>query len=268
MMTSRRTISAVMCLAVLCFAAISAQAATKLLVHAGAGIRPALDEAAAAFQKRTGVKIEYNYKGSACLLPDVLMSGKGDVYIPGEEYYVKQAVERKLVKPDYKVVATMTTVIIAQPGNPKHIRTLADLAKPGLRLGLGDPEVVACGRAAKQALINAGVWEKVQKNLVMGGQNVSELSNAVRLGNVDAAVVWNATAALYSARDLATIPISEDHAVTSNIPVGVVATSKQARPAQRFVDFLASAEGRRIFLKHGFGMPAASKAKAKPGGKA
>jgi molybdate transport system substrate-binding protein len=179
MTTPRRTIPLLMCVAALCSVVVSAQAATKLLVHAGAGIRPALDEAAAAFQKKTGVKVEYNYKGSACLLPDVLMSGKGDVYIPGEEYYVKQAVERKLVKPDYKVVATMTTVIITQPGNPKHIRTLADLAQPGLRLGLGDPDVVACGRAAKQALINAGVWEKVQKNLVMSGQNVSELGNAV-----------------------------------------------------------------------------------------
>jgi ABC-type molybdate transport system substrate-binding protein len=102
----------------------------------------------------------------------------------------------------------------------------------------------------------------------MGAQNVSELGNAVRLGNLDAAVVWNATAALYSARDLTTVPIRAGHAVTSSIPVGVVATSKQARPAQQFVDFLAGAEGRRIFLKHGFGMPAAGKANAKPGGKA
>jgi molybdate transport system substrate-binding protein len=268
MTTPRRTALLIACLAALCSIAISAQAATKLLVHAGAGIRPALDEAAAAFEKKTGVKVEYNYKGSACLLPDVLMSGKGDVYIPGEEYYVKQAVDRKLVKPSYKVVATMTTVIITQPGNPKHIRTLADLAKPGLRLGLGDPEVVACGRAAKQALVNAGVWDKAEKNMVMGAQTVSELSNAVRLGNLDAAIVWNATAALYSARDLAIVPIPEDHAVTSAIPVGVVAASKQARPAQQFVDFLAGAEGRRIFQKHGFGMPAAGRAKTKPGGKA
>jgi molybdate transport system substrate-binding protein len=245
----------------------TAHAQTTILVHAGAGIRPALDEAGAAFQKKSGVRVDYNYKGSACLLPDVLMSGKGDVYIPGEEYYVKQAVDRKLVGADYKVVATMTTVIIAQSGNPKHIAGLQDLAKPGLRLGLGDPDVVACGRAAKEALVNAGVWDEAKKNLVMGGQNVSEVSNAVRLGTLDAAIVWNATAALYTTQDLATIAIPAKYAVTSAIPVAVVTASKQRRAAQQFVSFLAGKEGRRIFLKHGFGMPPTIKGSAEPGGR-
>ncbi len=244
------------------------QAATTLLVHAGAGIRPALDDAATAFTKKTGVKIDYNYKGSGCLLPDVLMSGKGDVYIPGEDYYLKQALQRKLIQPGAKIVASMTTVIIAGPGNPKGIRTLQDLAKPGVRFGLGDPKVVACGRAGQEALTKAKAWSAAQKNQVMSAQNVSELSNAVRLGNLDAAIVWNATAAMYSAQNLTTVPVPAKFAVTSKVPVGVVAKSSHPREAQQFADFLASPEGRQIFLKHGFGVPAAAPAKAKPRGKA
>jgi molybdate transport system substrate-binding protein len=240
----------------------------KLLVHAGAGIRPALDEAAAAFEKQTGIKVEYNYKGSGCLLPDVLLTGQGDVYIPGEEYYVRQAVARKLVDKSYRIVATMTTVIIARPGNPKHLRTLADLAKPGVRLGLGDPKVVACGQAAKNAFTKAKLWAGAEKNLVMTGQNVSELSNAVRLGNLDAAVVWDATASMYSTRDLAKIAIAPRYSVTYRVPVGVVTKSRQMAMAKRYMDFLAGPEGRRIFLKHGFGLPAAPPAKGKAQGKA
>lgn len=259
-----------LCLSITAGARFPAQAAVKttLLAHAGAGIRPALDDAARAFEKKTGIKVEYNYKGSGCLLPDVLMSGKGDIYIPGEDYYLKQAMQRKLIQPGAKVVASMTTVIITGAGNPKGIRTLTDLAKPGVRFGLGDPKVVACGRAGQEALTKAKVWAGAQKNLVMSAQNVSELSNAVRLGNLDAAIVWNATAAMYSPRDLTTIRLPAKVAVTSKVPVGVVTNSAHRGEAQRFADFLAGPEGRQIFLQHGFGVPAAGKSKAKPSGRA
>ena len=236
---------------------------TKLLVHAGAGIRPALDEAGAAFEKQTGIQVEYNYKGSGCLLPDVLMSEQGDVYLPGEIYYMKQAVDRKIVKPNYKVVATMSTMLIVPVDNPKHIHTVQDLAKPGVQVGLGDIKAVAVGRAAKEVLTKAGVWDKVQKNVTMMGQNVSELGNAVKLGQLDGSIVWNATCSLYTAREVTRIAIPAKYSVTVPVPVGVVKFSKHGAEAQRYLDFLASPAGKAIFVKHGFGPPPAAKPKAK-----
>ena len=245
----------------------TAHAQTTILVHAGAGIRPALDEAGAAFQKKSGVRVDYNYKGSACLLPDVCVSQKGDVYVPGELYFMQQAVDRKLVKPGYKVVASMTTVIIVQPGNPKNIAALDDLAKPGVRLGLGDPQVVAIGRAASEALVKAGVWDRAKTNMVMSAQNVTELSNAVKMKQLDAAIVWDATAALYSDRELKAVPIDARVATCSPVPAGVLKFSKNAKAAQAYVDFLAGPEAKAIFLKHGFGPPMKADKQCEPGQK-
>jgi molybdate transport system substrate-binding protein len=173
---------------------------------------------------------------------------------------MEQAVDRKLVKPDFKVVATMTTVIVVQAGNPKKIETLADLAKPGVRLGLGDPKAVAIGRAARECLVKAGVWKTVQRNLVMSAQNVSELTNAVKMKHVDAAIVWDATAALYNAKELVTLQIPAKHTVCSPVPVGALKFTTHPRETQQYLDFLASAEGTRIFVKHGFGAPPPVKA--------
>lgn len=233
----------------------AAQAGTTLLVHAGAGIRPALDELGEAFQKKTGTKVDYNYKGSACLLPDVCVSQKGDVYIPGELYFMQQAVDRKLVRSGYRVVASMTTVLVVQAGNPKKIASVVDLGKPGIRLGLGDPEAVAIGRAARECLVRAGVWQAAKKNLVMSAQNVTELSNAVKMKHLEAAIVWDATAALYNQREMRTIPIEAKYATCSPVPAGVLKFSKSGKEAQAYVSFLASAEAKKIFLKHGFGPP-------------
>jgi molybdate transport system substrate-binding protein len=153
----------------------------------------------------------------------------------------------------------MTTVLIVQPGNPKKIKTLQDLTKPGIRIGLGDPEAVAIGRAARETMVKAGGWEKAKKNVVMTAQNVSELSNAVKLKQVDAAIVWNAIAAMYNTKELATVTIPAKQAVCSPVPVGVVAYTKFPKEAKAYMEFLASPEATKIFLKHGFGAaPAAA----------
>lgn len=238
----------------------AANAGTTLLAHAGAALRPALDDLGARFEKKTGTKIDYNYKGSACLLPDVCVSQKGDIYIPGELYFMEQAVERDVVKPGYKVVATMTTVLIVQAGNPKKIKGIQDLAKPGIRLGLGDPQAVAIGRAARECLVKARVWEKAQKNLVMSAQNVTELSNAVKLKQLDAAIVWDATAAMYGPKEMVTIPIPAKYVVCSPVPAGALKFTKNPRQAQAFLDYLASPAATRIFVKYGFGAPPKPKA--------
>ncbi len=232
-------------------------AGTTLIVHSGAALRPAMNELGALFTKKTGVKVEYNYKGSGCLLPDALMSRKGDVYVPGELYFMDQAVDRKIVKPKYQIAATMTTVLVVQAGNPKRIKGLKDVAKPGVRLGLGDPKVVAIGRAAVECFKKAGVWERAQKNLALAGQNVSEVGNAVKMKHLDAAIIWDATASLYNSREVQVIPLPKDQKVCSPVPIGVCTFSAHPKEAQQYANFLASPEATKVFLKHGFGPPPA-----------
>ena len=56
------------------------------------------------------------------LLPDVSVSHKGDVYIPGEKYFMQQAIDGKFVKPACTNVASMKTVLVVPVGNPKGVR--------------------------------------------------------------------------------------------------------------------------------------------------
>jgi molybdate transport system substrate-binding protein len=237
----------------------------KLLVHAGAGIQPPLDELAAMFTKKTGVQVDYSYKGSGCLLPDIVVSQKGDVYIPGELFYMQQALDRGLIS-KYRPVAHMSTVLIAQRGNPKHIKGLSDLARPGLRVGLGDPKAIAIGRAARAVLDRAKLREQIEKNVCMCCMNVVELGNAVKLGHLDAAIVWDGTAALYGGA-VTTIPIPPAYRETSTIPVGVLKVSQHPREAAQFMDFLASRAAGPVFRKHGYSLLEQATAKAGTGHK-
>lgn len=232
----------------------ASQPKTTLLVHAGAGIRPPLDELGALFEKRTGIRIDYSYKGSGCLLADICLSQRGDLYIPGESYYMTQARQKKFIVKD-AIVAGMTMVLIVQPGNPKRIRSLQDLTRQGLRLGMGDYESVAAGKAAREALTRAGIFGQVRKNVIMTALNVIELGNAIKLGNLDAAIVWDATSALYTPREVQTITLPAAYSSYSPIPVGTLKFSKFPRESERFLHFLASPEAARIFRKHGYSTP-------------
>ena len=125
-----------------------------LFVYAGAGIRKPLDELGARFKEKTGIQVDYSYKGSGCLLTDIAIAERGDGYIPGETFYMDQALCKGYISKS-RIVSGMTTVIVVQPGNPKGIKSIKDLARPGLRLGFGEFEAVAAGKAAKEALEKA-----------------------------------------------------------------------------------------------------------------
>ncbi len=249
-------IATFICLALVAIVLVFAReghAATSITVHAGAGIRPPLDELGKMFEKKTGCRVDYNYKGSGCLLADICFSKRGDVYIPGELFYIEQAEERGFLT-ESRIVASMSTVVIVQSGNPKKIKGLRDLTRPGLRVGIGDPEAVAVGRAANETLVRAGILEDVQKNIVMTALNVVELGIGVKLKHLDAAIVWDATAYLVR-DDVERLDLPDEWRVDSPIPVGILTFAQRPAEAEAFMNFLASEEAAKVFLAHGYGIP-------------
>src|ERR1700759_4836625 len=86
-------------------------------------------------------------------------------------------------------IAKNQLVIAVKKGNPKGITTLADLAKPGVKVALCAVQV-PCGAAAKTALA-AG---NVKVTPVTYEQDVKSALSKVSLGEVDAALVYRTDA--------------------------------------------------------------------------
>jgi molybdate transport system substrate-binding protein len=227
--------------------------AQALLVHCGAGIRPPMDEMAELFEQRTGTRVDMAYKGSGCLLADIEFSRKGDLYMPGEAEYMDQARQKGFIVESVPV-ATMETVIIT-PLDKGDVKSLSDLAKPGLKVGLGAAPQTAVGVAAKKVLEKAGLWDAVSKNVIMNALNVVELANSCKLGGLDAAIVWDATAHL-AKDEVRVVKIDPRISYKTTIPLGTLKFSRHPDKAQLFVNLVQSAEGADIFKKHGYGVAA------------
>lgn len=222
----------------------------ELFLYCGAGLREAADDLIAEFAKATGVRVRPTYTGSGCLLAQIAISGSGDLYMPGEQFYMDQAVSRGFVR-EHQVVTYFIPVIMVGKGNPKGIRGLADLLRPGLRLGIGEKESTAIGAFTPKLLAEAKLsYEALRKNVVASFATAPEMGNAVKLGAVDAAIQWDAVASWYlDGADVIAFPTGPG--TISPVPLGVLKFSRRPEAARSFLKFALSPVGRAIFERHG-----------------
>ena len=223
---------------------------TTLYMYCGSGIRPAMDKLMEAFKaKRPDVRIDAGYAGSGCLLSQLIFARRGDLYMPGETFYMDQAKQKDFITSD-KLAGYFDPVLLVQKGNPKQIAGLADLAKPGVSVGLGEPDACAVGVAAKQALDAAKLSAQVEKNVKVRANNVNELGNYVKLKSLDVAIVWNLTA-MQLTEDCDIVKLPAGSYKPSAIPIGLLKFTEHQAEAQAFVDFVTGPDGQKIIADSG-----------------
>ncbi len=235
------------------FAQSNSRQPKELHVFAGAANTPPLIEAAKLYEKRYGVKVRLTFGGSGVVLAQMKLARKGDVYVPGSDDYMEKAIKEGIVDPkSVRVICWLVPVINVPKGNPKGIKSLQDLAKPGIRFAIAVPGSVCLGDVAKEILERVGLWEKVKPNIVMQAKDCADLAAQIKLGTVDAVIGWDVFAYWYPDTPMDNIPIPPGINRIRHIPAGVTVFARDKQEAQRFVNFLASVEGKRCYAKCGY----------------
>ncbi|MBN1461361.1 MAG: substrate-binding domain-containing protein [Armatimonadetes bacterium] len=208
-----------------------------------------MDEIGLAFEEQYGVAVEYNYTGSGAQLSQIELTEEGDAFMPGAAMYLNTAEEKGFV--DYRQnVAYHIPVITVPKGNPANITCLDDLAKPGIELVWGDPEVAAIGKTGIGILEKAGIYEAVWANVVATFPTMNEVMLQISLEQADAAINWWDTVKFDDT--IETIQIPREQNDIKLIPIGSLTCSKYPETSRGFVDFCISEQGKAIFEKHGF----------------
>ena len=223
----------------------------ELLVHCAAGMRLPVSTMADEFKEAHKVTIAISYDGSNRLLGQIRLTRKGDVYVAGDAEYIAMAEKDGLIASS-KTVCYFVPVILVQKGNPMKIGGLSGLTRPGLKIGQADEKAAAVGRIMSDLLkrngVDADAW---RRNVVMETPTVNELAMAVKLGTIDAAVVWNAVAANY--KDAAdAIPIDPAKSICPPVAAAVLSVAGNPGAAQAFLDFMTSARGQEILRAAGY----------------
>jgi molybdate transport system substrate-binding protein len=234
-------------------AAFGLQAASgtpgTILVHCAAGMRKPIEQCAKKFEDSLRVRVELSYDGSNRLLGQIMLTRKGDVYICGDAEYSDSAKAQGLVDKTV-TICWFTPVILVKKGNPLAIRSMTGLLKPGTKIGQGDERSAAVGKIIPKLLslnhVDESLW---RKNVVLITPTVTELGNAVKLGTVDAVIVWNSIALGY--KDIGEIvPIAAG--VVSSVEAVALTTGVNKPAALEFLDFLKGRSGRKILTDAGY----------------
>jgi molybdate transport system substrate-binding protein len=240
----------------------SSRGVEPLVVACAASNRGVLEAIMADYARETGEAVVASYGPSQALLAGLEVARAADLYLPADDMYLEAARGRGLVGAAYPL-ARMRPVIAVPRGNPRGIATLDDLRADELRLAVANPDVAAIGAIVRAALAPVGRWQPLADRATVSTTTVTEAATAVKLGAVDAAIVYDAV--LHDFDTLEGVSVTEFADVTSLVVIAVVApamvtpgtmdpaASARTAAAHRFAGFCAARDrGLVRYREHGF----------------
>jgi molybdate transport system substrate-binding protein len=254
----RRLLSVILFLALLLSSGSVIGAASAgddpLVVYCGAGLMKPMDELKEAFEQQEKTPVRMIYAGSGELFGMIATRQEGDVYIPGDIKYTKDALEKGIsIEDGMETICYHVPVILVPAGNPADIRSLEDLGREGVKVALADEKAAAIGKVSTALLKKNNILESVDKNVVTRPSTTNQLLIYTATSQVDATIAWEDQALWGEGKgkvEVVRIPLSQN--LIKTIPASVVTFSKRPDEARSFIKFITSDKSRSVWANWGF----------------
>ncbi len=230
-----------------------------LTVFAAASLTGAFQELGQGFEaSNPGVKVNFNFAGSQILRTQLEQGAISDLFASADHKNMDLLVAEHLVDSGALRDFTNNSLIVILPaGNPGNVMSLADLAKPKLKLVLADASVPA-GDYARQVLTKmsqnpaygTNFVERVLANIVSNETDVKQVVTKVELGEADAGIVYTSDAV--ATPELITLSIPTNFNVTASYPIAALKNAPEPRLAEAFIAYVTSPTGQAVLVQWGF----------------
>ena len=231
-----------------------------LTVLAAASLTDSFKEIGQLFESQNpGVTVTFSFGGSQTLAQQLDQGAPADVFASASKKYMDAAVTSMRVnQADSQTFVTNRLVVIFPKDNPAGLKTLQDLAKPGLKLDLADKSVPVgqyaldfLDKALQDPTFDAKFKDNVLKNVVSSETDVKAVLSKISIGEADAGIVY-ITDFQVDADKLGKLDIPDTLNTIATYPIAPIADSKNADLAKAFVALVLSPEGQAIMAKYGF----------------
>ena len=215
--------------------------AGSLTVYGPGGPYPAIRKCADMFGAKRGLVVDVQF-GEPSRQAE-LAARDGDVYYTGAEYMMDDFIRDfpGIIDPSSIIYpATRRVGIIVRQGNPKGVKGLADLAKPGVRIL--DVHLENMGELRGRANANTAV------SVTTGRQGFAAWKTDKDL---DAWVTYRTWAVQLDPGEGEFIPVEGQRGVR-RIPAGLVQNAPHPDLARGFLEFLETDQARAVFLENGY----------------
>jgi len=220
----------------------------EVTLYAGSMLRPAIEKTITAFEEREGVSVLRVYNGCGILVAQMKAGRVPDAYFACDVEFMKQVQD---LFPGSEDVSQNELVIMVKKGNPHGIASLRDLAKPGLRVGIGHEKQCAMGWITQRTFKEGGVQDEVMKNVVVQTPSGDMLVNQMQTGSLDASVAYLSNAA-GAAGFLDAVRIQGLPCSIAVQPFGTAKDSGHKRLTERLLAAIRAEDSRQRFASEGF----------------
>jgi molybdate transport system substrate-binding protein len=222
----------------------------ELVLHAGAMLRPAVADTLDRFAEREGIELATQFNGCGLLVAGMKNGARPDAYFACDEKFLDDV--KELFAAGRRFSANALVVVVPK-GNPKQIRSVEDLTKPGAKVGIANPAKSALGEVTLRMLRKRGLEETLKGNVIADAATGDFLVNMIRARAFDAVIVYRSNA-LATPHNLAEhFDVVEIDAADAAVqPFAVAKDSQRKYLARRLEAALAKAQSRERFEKLGF----------------
>ncbi len=221
-----------------------------LVVYCAASNKSVVEAIRQDYEKEFSTRVQVQFGASQSLLASLEVTKTGDLYLPADDSFLQLARERELIADEFSL-AEMRVVVGVPRGNPLGIKTLADLHRADVRVAQGNPEATAIGKLTQSTLSAVGQWEQLKRHTTVFKTTVNEVANDVKIGSVDAGIVFDAVLHDYDSLEGITIP--ELSSIRARVGVGLLRSSTRPSEALHFARYLSARDkGLARYREFGF----------------
>ena len=246
-------------LSLMCCLAVTAVRAEAPAVAAAADLRFALEEMAENFRRQSGQELKLSFGSSGNFRRQIAMGAPFELYLSADEAYVRALHEEGLTLDDGVLYAVGRIVLFAPHGSLLEpdadftgLTSALEAGKLG-RFAIANPEHAPYGRAAREALQHAGLWERIQPHLVLG-ENAAQTARFASSGSADGGLMPYSLALAPSFAGRGSYVLIPE---TWHDPLRqrMVLLRGAGETARRFYAYLQSPPARGVFRRYGFVNP-------------
>lgn len=232
----------------------TSRASDPVRVAAASDLAVAFEEVAADFKKRTGIEVSLTFGSSGLLARQLREGAPFDVFAAANANFVDDVVQAGVCDGETRQRYGRGHLVLwsGRASGAAPPRTLEDLDDPRFRrVAIANPEHAPYGKAAREALQEAGLWSRIEPRVVYA-ETVLQALQLAQTGDVEASVV---ALSLALHEDGAFLPI--DSTLHGSIEQEMVTcgSGRNAEGGRRFAAYLSSDRGRTLMRRHGFLLP-------------
>jgi molybdate transport system substrate-binding protein len=218
-------------------------------VAAASDLAVAFAELGKTFEQRTGVRVSFSFAASGTLASQLSQGAPFDVFAAASPAFVERAVRAGACDATTIAAYAQGHLVVWSKRRELHLHRLADLQQATIEhVAIANPDTAPYGKAAREALSNAGLLPAMESKLVYA-ENVRQALQLAQTGNADVAIVAlslvasDQTGTQLSVEPTLHRPIEQTLVVCNN--------GKNQRGGRAFAALVASGEGQAVLERHG-----------------